>query len=71
MELTVLNNTSFAQTIYGNSSDISGTRPGVMPSLYNGNSDVGKVAVGAGKVIKFLLLASAGNNYIAKIITLN
>lgn len=71
MELTVLNNTSFTQTIYGNSSDISGTRPGVMPSLYNGNSDVGKIAVGAGKVIKFLLLASAGNNYIAKIITLN
>ena len=71
MELTVLNNTSSTQTIYGNSSDISGTHPGLMPSLYNGNNRVGKIAVGAGKVIKFLLLASAGNNYIAKIITLN
>lgn len=71
MELTVLNNTSSTQTIYGRSSDISGTPPGVMPSLYNGNNSVGKIAVGAGKVIKFLLLASAGNNYIAKIITLN
>lgn len=71
MELTVLNNTRFAQTIYGHSPDISGTPPGLMPSLYNGNSSVDKVAVGAGKVIKFLLLASAGNNYIAKIITLN
>lgn len=71
MELTVLNNTSSTQTIYGSSSDISGTLPGVMPSLYNGNNSVGKIAVGAGKVIKFLLLASAGNNYIAKIITLN
>lgn len=71
MELTVLNNTSSTQTIYGSSSDISGTHPGLMPSLYNGNNRVGKIAVGAGKVIKFLLLASAGNNYIAKIITLN
>lgn len=71
MELTVLNNKSSAQTIYGDSSDISGTPPGLMPSLYNGNNRVGKIVVGAGKVIKFLLLASAGNNYIAKIITLN
>lgn len=71
MELTVLNNKSSAQTIYGHSPDISGTPPGLMPSLYNGNNGVGKIVVGAGKVIKFLLLASAGNNYIAKIITLN
>ena len=71
MELTVLNNKSSAQTIYGKSSDISGTPPGLMPSLYNGNNGVGKIVVGAGKVIKFLLLASAGNDYIAKIITLN
>lgn len=71
MELTVLNNKSSAQTIYGHSPDISGTPPGLMPSLYNGNNSVGKIVVGAGKVIKFLLLASAGNNYIAKIITLN
>ena len=71
MELTVLNNKSSTQTIYGHSPDISGTPPGLMPSLYNGNNSVGKIVVGAGKVIKFLLLASAGNNYIAKIITLN
>lgn len=69
VEVTVVNYTSYTQTMYGNDEGVSGTKPGVLPTLYNGGRDtVGKVDIKAGCVAKVLLLASVRNSYIAKVL---
>ena len=68
VEVTLMNYSGWTQVMYGDTDEVDGTKPGVMPRLYNGGRDsVGKVGIGDGCVAKVLLMATLQNTYVAKV----
>lgn len=68
VEVTLMNYSGWTQVVYGDTDEVDGTKPGVMPRLYNGGRNpVGKVSIGDGCVAKVLLMATLQNTYVAKV----